>query len=395
MRDKSKYVLSLKKNKADYILSITAMLQPVLVLVQLFMIDVLKMDTETANSYRIMLTAAPILVSMIIVLIRNFRLTVITYAIVGCIILLTLVLFPGRWPYMKDDLLKFTLPVVIPIGLCMASIRNFAVLMKCMLYVAIIAAFIGLLYAVLFLNGLVYLEGYSMPFSYALLFPTFILINKKQLIWTIFAVLVMIEMLAIGSRGAILISITYFLFVQFWGKMSVFRLLFYAIILILGIMLFFEPLVNFLSGVFDSVGISSRTLRLLEADELITHDSGRDKLSKAVWNLIDKSPIIGNGVWADRQYLDVYSHNVFLELLLDFGYLGTLVILIIFGIVQIGIFRKLTVAHKSMYIMMISLLIQLLFSSSYLISFNVGMFLGFSYLLSKLQKRHLYQDCRL
>ncbi len=96
MRDKSKYVLSLKKNKADYILSITAMLQPVLVLVQLFMIDVLKMDTETANSYRIMLTAAPILVSMIIVLIRNFRLTVITYAIVGCIILLTLVLFPGR-----------------------------------------------------------------------------------------------------------------------------------------------------------------------------------------------------------------------------------------------------------------------------------------------------------
>lgn len=395
MRDKSKYVLSLKKNKADYILSITAMLQPVLVLVQLFMIDVLKMDTETANSYRIMLTAAPILVSMIIVLIRNLRLTVITYSIVGCIILLTLVLFPGRWPYMKDDLLKFTLPVVIPIGLCMASIKNFAVLMKCMLYVAIIAAFIGLLYAVLFLNGLVYLEGYSMPFSYALLFPTFILINKKQLIWTIVAVLVMIEMLAIGSRGAILISITYFLFVQFWGKMSFFRLLFYAIILILGIMLFFEPLVNFFSGVFDSVGISSRTLRLLEADELITHDSGRDELSKAVWNLIDKSPIIGNGVWADRQYLDVYSHNVFLELLLDFGYLGTLVILIIFGIVQIGIFRKLTVAHKSMYIMMISLLIQLLFSSSYLISFNVGMFLGFSYLLSKLHKRHLYQDCRL
>ncbi len=395
MRDKSKYVLSLKKNKADYVLSITAMLQPVLVLVQLFMIDVLKMEMETANSYRIMLTAVPILAAMIIVLIRNAQLTVITYSIVGCLILLTLVLFPDRWSYMKDDLLKFTLPVVIPIGLCMASIKNFAVLMKSMLYVAIIAAFIGLLYAVLFLNGLVYLEGYSMPFSYALLFPTFILINKKQLIWTIVAVLVMIEMLAIGSRGAILISIIYFLFVQFWGKMSVSRLLFYVLILIVGFILFFEPLINSLTSIFDSIGISSRTLRLLESDELISHDSGRDAISKAVWNLIDKSPLIGNGVWADRQYLDTYCHNVFLELLLDFGYLGTLVILIIFGIVQIGIFRKLTVAHKSMYIMMISLLIQLLFSSSYLISFNVGMFLGFSYLLSKLQKKHLYQDCRL
>lgn len=384
--------ISFRNNKIDYLLSVTALLQPVLTLLQLFLMDAMHMDPEAANRVRVMSTAFPILLSIIFVFRRNFKLAVVTFLIVVLVLFITVLVYPSRWAYMSNDVLKFTLPVIIPIGLCIASVKNFAVFAKSMQYVSLFAATIGLFYAAVYLSGGFFIDSYSMTFSYALLFPTFIMITKKSWIWKSIAVILMIEMLAIGSRGAIMLSITYWLFTMFWGKLSFIKIVMYTIILYVAYFLFFETIINALANLFESVGINSRTLRLLVNDELVSHDSGRDFIYQQTWRLIDQKPLFGNGVWADREFLDMYCHNVFLELLLDFGYVGTGLILIVFGIKQFKIFKKIPMGHKTMYLMMFGILCPLFVSSSYLTSFNVGMFLGFSYLLSKIHDYKLFQD---
>lgn len=384
------YDISFSSNKQDYILAITAMLQPVLTLLQLFLMDALHMDADYANRIRVLTTALPILISMVIVLKRNLSLTFKSYAIVF-LLLMTGILIPGRWSFMKSDVLKFTLPVVVPIGLCIASVRNFAVLIRSMQFISLFAAVIGLMYAFMYLGGAFIIEGYSMTFSYALLFPTFVLITKKGYLWNSVAILLMLEMLAIGSRGALIISVAYWLFILIFGKMSFSKSILYSLFALLVYFLLFDQIIGLLASLFDSIGINSRTLDKILSNEITSSDS-RDFIYDETWKLINTSPILGHGVWADRVYLDMYCHNVFLELLLDYGYLGAGLILAIFAYCQVSIFKKIPSNHKTLYIMMIGVLCPLVASSSYLISFNVGMFLGFTYSLSQMYNRQEYQD---
>ena len=256
---------------------------------------------------------------------------------------------------------------------------------------SLLAATIGILYGVMYLLGGFIIDNYSMSFSYSLLFPTFVLVSKKNIIWKVIAVVLMIEMLAIGSRGALLLSLAYCIFLVVRRNISFSKLLLWLIAFYLGYQYLFNSIISFFVNLFNKNGIDSRTLRLLLNDELISHDSGRSDIYKHTWQLIDKAPLFGHGVWADREYLNAYCHNVFLELFLDFGYFGTGIILTIFMIKQLNIFRNIPNNHKFIYIMMLGMLGPLFASSSYLISFNTGMFLGFSYLLAQLHNKQLYQ----
>ena len=250
------YNVSISRYPKDYILSISALIQPVLVLLQLFMIDALYVDYDLANKFRILATAIPVLVSMVIVIQREFSLTVLTYSIVLTILFFTVILFPGRWAFMKDDVIKFTLTVVIPIGLSIASIKNFAVFMRCVVYVAIAAVAIGFVYAMLYLMGAFIIETYSMTFSYALLFPTFVLLTKEKIVWKLLAVVMMLEMLAIGSRGAFLLSAIYVAYLFIWNHRKHLVTILTISLLLLAIgLLFFDEIVELVGNVFSTLGI--------------------------------------------------------------------------------------------------------------------------------------------
>ena len=296
---------------------------------------------------------------------------------------------------MKSDVLKFTIPVVVPIGLCIASVKNFPVLVKSMEVMSIIAAVIGILYGAMYLSGRILLDNYSMAFSYSILFPTIILIARKKIVWKFLAILLMIEMLAIGSRGALLLSIAFWLFTIVWKNLSLIKCIVWTICIYVGYKLLFHPVISIVADIFDSFGVNSRTLRLLLDNELIEHDSGRNVLYQHTWELINQNPFFGNGVWADRQHLGIYCHNIFLELLLDYGYIGTFVILSVIILFQLRIFTKIPKNHKFIYVLMFGIVCPLFVSSSYLISYNLGMFLGFSYLLSNLYKKRSYQEFTL
>ena len=389
------YNVSISRYPKDYILSISALIQPVLVLLQLFMIDALYVDYDLANKFRILAAAIPVLVSMVIVIQREFSLTVLTYSIVLTILFFTVILFPGRWAFMKDDVIKFTLTVVIPIGLSIASIKNFAVFMRCVVYVSIAAVAIGFVYAVLYLMGAFILETYSMTFSYALLFPTFVLLTKKKMVWKLLAVVMMLEMLAIGSRGAFLMSVLYMAFLFIMNNRSHLSVIIIVSLFLAVIgLLFFDDILNLLVNIFKMLGINSRTLEMISEDELLTHDSGRGDIWANTWELIKQRPLFGSGVWADRQAFDIFCHNVILELLVDFGFVGTILVLGFLIVKQLNIYLRIPKNHKVLYIMFFAPCLSLMVSGSYLTSFNVGLYLGFSYLLSKLRDKRRYQKYR-
>ena len=109
------------------------------------------------------------------------------------------------------------------------------------------------------------------------------------------------------------------------------------------------------------------------------------------WIRSGRNPIVGR---ADRQAFDIFCHNVILELLVDFGFVGTILVLGCLIVKQLNIYLRIPKNHKVLYIMFFAPCLSLMVSGSYLTSFNVGLYLGFSYLLSKLRDKRRYQKYR-
>lgn len=368
---------SFKRNKADYILSITAFLQSLLSLVQNFMLSVLHMPEPVAAQFRVLATAAPILICMCIVLKRKWKPTLHVYTIVLMVALVTNTIWPERWQYMSNDFTKFTLAVVIPTGLIAASVNKVHIFIRSALIVAIASFFFAIVYAYYIMRGAFSIEGYDMALSYSLMLPTVLLLSQEKRVYWIGALCMLFVIFSVGSRGALVTVILFGLVRYFWGKVSVSKFFIYAIVLIIFFEFLFTPLVEFIADILDAANVNSRTLRLLVDGELLSYVSGRDDLSKMAWSLIDKNPFIGNGVWADRQYMGIYCHNIVLELLLDFGYIITGIIALIFCGNVYTTFMPLSSNQKLYFLMFVmSILIPMFVSGSYLIDYNIGLLLG-------------------
>lgn len=96
--------------------------------------------------------------------------------------------------------------------------------------------------------------------------------------------------------------------------------------------------------------------------------SGRDEIYENTLNIIKNNLLIGKGMPALREIgsrFD-YPHNIFLQILMEFGILG----IVLFLVVLIRIYKsysKKTVEEKEFFIIVILMNIRLLFSSSYLV----------------------------
>lgn len=389
MKNKLIYI---KHNIEDYILSITAMGQSFLSILQQLLIDVLQMSEESANTIRVLATAIPILIAMTFVGRRQFKSIIAVYIPVLIILFFTVIIWPARWSIMSNDVLKFLLPVVIPTGLCILSIKNLKVFFDCAFFVSVASFIIAVLYVYGFFTGAIIFDGYSMGFSYSILLPCVILMTQNKYVWKISSVFLLISMLAIGSRGALLTSLIYFLILYVWHR-PIKKVLVYGCVLGILVILLYNPIIDLFTDLFSSIGIESRTLSLLTDGELINHDSGRDELKLGAKKLIDDAPLFGNGVWADREYLNIYCHNIYLELLIDFGYIGGWILILLFSTYILSSFKCLNKQHRLVLIMfLVSTITPLMASSSYLISYNLSMALGVAGLLKRCAKNKVYQS---
>ncbi len=209
-----------------------------------------------------------------------------------------------------------------------------------------------------------------MTFSYNILFPTvlLLLLTISEFKWKrmFFAMVGGCLILVAGCRGALVcLLLVNLLYIVFLGKISSFKrvVLCSLLVLLVGIIfLYWDKIIALLINFMESLGVDSRTLIKLK-EESFFEDSGRYDIQK---KLIPHIGIMPKGVFADRVYADGYAHNIFIELLIDYGYLigGVMSFMLI-----IFIFRAVKYADRNYRILLITLLssgvIKLMMSGSF------------------------------
>lgn len=211
-----------------------------------------------------------------------------------------------------------------------------------------------------------------MTFSYDLLLPTVFLMLRCILNFRwyrlLLSVMGSIIILIAGCRGALIGLIgSLILYVFFVGKIpfkNKNRAKLILIISALVILVFYNQILGFIARTLNSLGIGSRTIEML-LDASITSDSGRGIYQEILWNSLN---IFGYGLWGDRALLHGhYAHNLFLEILCDFGILLGPIILI--GLIYL-LCRGFKRAGETKSLLLCALfstgIVKLIFSGSFL-----------------------------
>lgn len=188
------------------------------------------------------------------------------------------------------------------------------------------------------IDGTLRQTQYNLEFGYSMLLPTAFFgasafLDKKRIHYFIYAGCILIILLG-GSRGAAVWGILLFpIMLPFKWKnlnkkernrwiIACFFLIPFALIIYNYLYMLQMGLTYYLS----SKGISSRTLDAILSGTLSDANARDDIYEKAI-ELIKTGGPFGRGIYGDRPYIGRfykwgYSHNVFLELLVTFGYVG-------------------------------------------------------------------------
>ncbi len=211
---------------------------------------------------------------------------------------------------------------------------------------AYISVWINFVLILLKLLGVIQSElgEYSMPFGYACLIPALIILfdlfRKPSAILIVELAIVVATIYLLGSRGPLLSILLFGLYLLVRPKISSskyaarrFTLYSIASLAIISFFVAGKEVLLVVDKIIRHLGINARSiLTLINFSEF---DSGRSEIYDVLLKSIAARPLSIRGIAADRVLLGVYSHNVFLELLFEFGILfGGLVVGVI--IVCIG-----------------------------------------------------------
>lgn len=365
----------------DYLICIAILIQSALVIFQYVLMGLYGIDPEGTTIYRVVLTAVPMIIAIILAFIRKPSLFIIVYLIALLILLLHAVVFPSNLPYITKEGLRFLLPVVIPSALCLIAVRDIRIVEHSAVIISWTTAFLVFIYALAFFRGKFEIDSYSMGFSYGCLLPMLILYTRRKVFPVIVSLIIFIIIVSIGSRGAAIVFVV-FVAIDLFLSRSRFR--WFAIIASVLMIMLLPQLDSFL----DTIGINSRTLRLLTEGN-INYTSGRDEIYDKVVAAINEHPVLGLGLFGDRRYLNgAYCHNLFIEIYADFGVLfGTLIMLI--GIIELFVsYRASRFGYRTMWLVFaLSGILPFMASSSYLIYNPLAILIGYSVLVNNNYKK--------
>lgn len=371
-----------KEDLIDGVLSLCAIGQNVLLLLQVFLGDSGILPVELVASFRILSSAILVLMAIYGILYRECYLMIGTYIFMSLLFILSYFFFPDNNEYLIQDGIRFTFFINIPVFLSVISIRNSAVFFDYALRMSYICTIIAVLYAFFyFTDNLPALDGsYNMSYGYGILFPALFLLYRSGKSNTILFSVLFICILFIGSRGPLLFIVTFLFIRLFFFATSQIRLL---LLLLISIFFLLVPIIlNTLQKMLIN-GISSRTLYLLLSGE-ISNDTGRDLLQNNILEKIMEAPIWGYGIFADRFFLNgSYCHNVLLEVAVDFGLPLAFILILIFLYLIYSSIRKAKQEYKLFIILVLcSCFLPLFVSSSFLINYTfyfcIGVLLVFS-----------------
>lgn len=366
-----------RQERGDRIIAFAVMIQSLLLVLQTVMIGFFHMNADATTIYRVVLTAIPMIIAMVIALARNPVRFIVGYVVSIVLLLFTMAIFPDNTPFVISQGLRFLLPVVIPSFLCLTVVYDYRIVEKTLYIISWFVIVLVLFYIFGFFTGIVSITSYNMAFSFACVLPFVAFYSHRKYYDRIVCIVLFILVIAIGARGAALCMASYVVYDLFQYK-SKWRFLLLAVIVAFIVLL---PLLN--SWLY-SIGISSRTLDMLLSGE-ITSDSGRSDIRRYYINKLIEHPFLGIGLFGDRLLDDVsYCHNILLEIILDFGIpFGGLLLFI--GLIKlISIYYHSDSDKRNILIgYFCALVLPFMTSSSYLINSNFSIFLGLCFLINK------------
>lgn len=363
--------------KSDYYLSLVVLLQLIAVVIQLLLPLIGWISIEQAAEYRIYMTLVTYIPAAIIILLRNKYVLIHTFGGYFVFLLLNYVIYPESHTFIESRQAVTLTPISILTALIMISIHDFCAFLRILLPISRFSTLIAFLF-VLATHNSTYksdLFTYNMAFGYALLLPTLFLFYQRGIVDKMLSLLLFAFIVVAGSRGPAIVAGVFFTLYLF--KLSSFKSKWKQgiAILAIGLLAF-----SFLNEYLDVK--SSRTVRLYETGELISHDSNREEIyEKAISKIADR-PTFGWGIGADRSLFGGYAHNIFIELTLHYGIVLTLFIIsfIIIICVKFHGNKKLLKLHGGEAVFWMLILcgfVPLLVSSSYLIHSEFAMMIGY------------------
>lgn len=382
-------LFSTSNNFVDYFISMAVFIQSFLIILQTVMIDVLGMDPDATTIYRVVLSAIPMSFAIIYSFRRRPALFIKTYFIIIAITLIHSIAYPQNVEFIMTEGMRFFFPIVIPSALCLMTVRSLEIVERSLYYISILTLVLVVLYVTVYFSGGFVIEKYNMSFSYGCLLPMVSFYRQRTLSGYLISIFFMIAIIAIGSRGAAMVFLAYVIYdiFQYNKKYS---------LLLVGFLLIGFIMLPLLAEWLESVGIHSRTLTLLANNE-IEQDSGRGDIYNMFFQILDKNPNFGIGLFGDRVYLNgFYCHNIFLEMILNWGYIGVMIIWPILFSILLFVFIKCNKENKNRMICYTLVLIgPLMASGSYLTDPNFGIYCAITYLLYKKSKIININNCKL
>lgn len=214
--------------------------------------------------------------------------------------------------------------------------------------------------------------------------------KRSHLLTMVFS---MVLILLYGNRSALIISLLCFI-IQFLFRGSAANRLIHTIqtglVVVLGIILLSPEIISVLSNFLMKIGVSSRTLLILQSgiDDFM-NNNGRSIIWENSIQAIIEKPWIGYGIGGDRnlnllginymyEETGIYAHNMFLEILLNFGIvLGTLFLMFLFVSCIKVLFGKVENEVKRLFsVIFIATFCKLMFSSTIWSEMNTYLCLG-------------------
>ncbi|WP_169793177.1 O-antigen ligase family protein [Planococcus kocurii] len=209
-----------------------------------------------------------------------------------------------------------------------------------------------------------------MRFGYALL-PTLLTSlyalrdDKNKVFWLIIASISFMIILFYGSRGPLIGFLLFILIIIFTdSKLHILKKTFAVLSIVSGYiyLIIFNGVLKILDYIYEALNIQTYSIikfKMMFEEGIAVSSSGRDFLFENFIDQIKISPIWGNGIGITQELWEVSAHNLFLQILIEFGVIG----ISIFGILSFGILILLIKVRKMDNELF--LLLSIIFSASF------------------------------
>lgn len=224
-------------------------------------------------------------------------------------------------------------------------------------------------------------------------------VKNTSLLSVAFCIVGVFYLLMLGTRGAALLYLLFIATAIIVGKG--FKKGAVRAILIGGVFggflasSLYEASLRWLESQASRLGLSIRIFERLMGGE-IAESAGRDRIREQLLEAIQKRLLTGSGLYSDRVLLGGgYSHNIVLELWIDFGIiLGTLLLAAMILVLFRGYIKAENKNEKGMILSLIfASLFKLIFSGSYLNERFLFLALGLSAGVIYASKKEWTQGC--